>query len=254
MVIRSKDNDKFKLVKSLLKTKFRNKEDKYIAEGLRTVQLAIEYNADVEFIFVSESFSLSDDMKEFNENVKVYVLADSLFEQIITTENSQGIIAILKKNNMTLKDFNNKKYKRIVILDRVQDPGNMGTIIRTADACGYDLVVLTKGCVDVYNPKVVRSTMGSIFYMDIFSGESDEILEVLKSNDIEIISSYLKTDNDFEKVSYSEKTALVVGNEANGIDDFWIENSDILVKINMYGKAESFNVAISSALLMYRIR
>lgn len=255
--IKSKDNEKYKLAKSLLKSKFRNKEKKYLAEGLRTVELAVEYGAEIESVFLSESFlkdSINlDFISKLEERTRVYSISNELFKNIAGTENSQGITSVIKMKEINLTDFNEEIHKKIIILDRLQDPGNLGTIIRTSDAAGFDMIIMTKGCVDVYNPKVVRSAMGSMFYMDIVNGTQEEILEKMKENNVQIISSFLRTDNFFNEISYNEKCALVVGNEANGICEFWIDNSDLLVKIPMVGKAESLNVAISAALLMYQI-
>jgi TrmH family RNA methyltransferase len=130
----------------------------------------------------------------------------------------------------------------------------MGTIIRTADAAGVDAIIALKGTVDIYNPKVVRSTMGSIFDMNIINASQEEAIEILKSKNFEIVSSYLNTDNFYDKIEYNNKVALVIGNEANGVNDDLIKNSDTLVKIPIYGKAESLNAAISSAILMYEIK
>lgn len=255
--IKSKDNDRYKLAKSLLKGKFRNKEKKYLAEGLRTIELALQYNASIDCVFVNEDFSKEETNKKILESLDrsntCFILSNDLFDKISRTENTQGIIAVINMSKLSIDDFDREKHKKIIILDRVQDPGNLGTIIRTADAAGFDMIIMTKGCVDVYNPKVVRSAMGSMFYMDIVSSDDEDILKILKENKVEIISSYLNTDNYFNEIKYSDRSALVVGNEANGISDFWIDNSDILVKIPMIGKAESLNVAISAALLMYQI-
>lgn len=255
--IKSKDNDRYKLAKSLLKGKFRNKEKKYLAEGLRTIELALQYNASIDCVFVNEDFSKEETNKKTLESLDrsntCFILSNDLFDKISSTENTQGIIAVINMSKLSIDDFDREKHKKIIILDRVQDPGNLGTIIRTADAAGFDMIIMTKGCVDVYNPKVVRSAMGSMFYMDIVSSDDEDILKILKENKVEIISSYLNTDNYFNEIKYSDRSALVVGNEANGISDFWIDNSDILVKIPMIGKAESLNVAISAALLMYQI-
>ncbi len=255
--IKSKDNDRYKLAKSLLKGKFRNKEKKYLAEGLRTIELALQYNASIDCVFVNEDFSKEETNKKILESLDrsntCFILSNDLFDKISSTENTQGIIAVINMSKLSIDDFDREKHKKIIILDRVQDPGNLGTIIRTADAAGFDMIIMTKGCVDVYNPKVVRSAMGSMFYMDIVSSDDEDILKILKENKVEIISSYLNTDNYFNEIKYSDRSVLVVGNEANGISDFWIDNSDILVKIPMIGKAESLNVAISAALLMYQI-
>ena len=148
----------------------------------------------------------------------------------------------------------NDSHKFVLILDRIQDPGNMGTIIRTADAAGVDAIINLKGCVDIYNPKVIRSTMGSIFDMNIIQATQDDALRVLKDNNFEIVSSYLNTDNYYNTVDYTNKVALVIGNEANGVNDELISKSHTLVKIPIYGNAESLNAAISSAILMYEIK
>ncbi len=129
-----------------------------------------------------------------------------------------------------------------MILDRIQDPGNMGTIIRTADSAGVDAIIALKGCVDIYNPKVIRSTMGSIFDVNIIDASQDETVDMLKSLDFNIVSSYLNTENFYDKIDYGSKVALVIGNEANGINEELVSKSDILVKIPIYGKAESLNL------------
>lgn len=255
--IKSKDNEKIKLVKSLHKAKYRNREKKFFSEGLRSVELAIEHNADIVFSIISESFFQDVKNKAFidtlDSRTNVFIVSDSLFDSICTTENTQGILAVFDIDDMSVNIFNGEIHKKIILLDRVQDPGNVGTIIRTADAAGFDLVVLTKGCVDIFNPKVVRSTMGSLFYMDVIVDDENDILEKLRNSNVQIVSSSLDANSYFDEVSYDESVALVVGNEANGVNQFWYDNSDILVKVPMFGKAESLNVAISSAILMYKI-
>lgn len=259
MIINSKDNEKIKYTKSLLKSKNRNKEKKFIIEGYRIITLAIDCDAKLEYVFINEDFENKKEHIELleilkNKNIKVYKTTNKLFESFIDTENTQGIIGVVKFSINTLENNFKKENKFVLVLDRIQDPGNMGTIIRTADACGVDLIIALKGCVDIYNPKVIRSTMGSIFDMNIVYENQYEAINFLKNNGFSIVSSYLDTDNYYNNISYNEKTALVIGNEANGINDDIILNSDTLVKIPIYGKAESLNAAISSAILMYEIK
>lgn len=252
--ITSKNNDKYKLIKSLGMSKYRNREKLYLAEGLRTVELALEFGKVPKFIAVNETFlNKNPNMIDELKDTEVFVFPDDLFEKVISTENSQGIIAVMKMDNRKFEDFSGKNIRNILVVDRVQDPGNMGTIIRTADAFGIDLLIVVNGSVDVYNPKVVRSAMGSLFYMDFIYADEKEAFEFLKKEGFILVSSSLEAKTFFDKVDYPEKTALVVGNEANGISDFWIKNSDRLVKIPMFGKAESLNVSISAAILMYEI-
>lgn len=259
IMITSKDNEKIKYTKSLLKSKNRMKESKFIIEGYRILTLALECNADIDYVFINEDFEMKNEhlkllrMLENNE-VKVYKTTNKNFKELVDTENTQGIIGVINFKEKNIEQSINSSQKFVLVLDRIQDPGNMGTIIRTADAAGVDAIIVLKGCVDIYNPKVIRSTMGSIFDMNIIQCTQEEAIENLKANSFSIVSSYLDTDNFYNTVDYNNKVALVIGNEANGINDELISKSDILVKIPIYGKAESLNAAISSAILMYEIK
>lgn len=258
-IIKSKDNDKIKYTKSLLKTKGRNKEKKFIIEGYRILTLALECDAKLEYVFINEDFEKKQEHKKLLEelegkNIKIYKTSNKIFLDMVDTENTQGILAVLGYKERDLVNNINQNDKFVLILDRIQDPGNMGTIIRTADSAGVDAIILLKGCVDIYNPKVIRSTMGSIFDMNIIQTTQDEAVNFLKSNNFDIVSSYLQTENYYNETTYDGKIALVIGNEANGINDELITKSDKLIKIPIYGKAESLNAAISAAILMYEIK
>ena len=188
------------------------------------------------------------------KNIKIFKTTNKIFNELIDTENTQGILAVLRYKERDLVNNINQDDKFVLILDRIQDPGNMGTIIRTADSAGVDAIILLKGCVDIYNPKVIRSTMGSIFDMNIIQTTQDEAVDFLKANNFDIVSSYLHTESYYNETTYDGKIALVIGNEANGINDELISKSDKLVKIPIYGNAESLNAAISAAILMYEIK
>ena len=257
--ISSKENEKIKNTKSLLKSKNRHEENKYIIEGYRIITQAIDCDADIDYVVFNYDF---ENKKEFintmdilkSKNIPIYKTTNKLFKDLVDTENTQGILAVVKAEKSNLKDIIKDETKFVVILDRIQDPGNMGTIIRTADASGVDLIITLKGSVDIYNPKVIRSTMGSIFNMKTISLDEEETIKILKDNEFNIVSSFLDTDNYYNNVDYGSKVALVIGNEANGISDKIINKSDILVKIPIYGSAESLNAAISAGILMYEIK
>lgn len=257
--ISSKDNERIKYTKSLLKSKNRQKESKYIIEGYRILTLAIECNANLEYVFINENFEEKQEHKKFlstleSKNIKVFKTTNKIFKDLIDTENTQGILGVVRFKEKKIEHNIKQEDKFVLILDRIQDPGNMGTIIRTADAAGVDAIIALKGCVDIYNPKVIRSTMGSIFDMNVIHATQEEALRILKLKKFDIVSSYLDTNNYYNTVEYNYKTALVIGNEANGINEELVSKSDVLVKIPIYGKAESLNAAISSAILMYEIK
>ncbi|MEG1311023.1 MAG: RNA methyltransferase [Romboutsia sp.] len=259
IMITAKENEKVKYTKSLLKSKYRNKESKFVIEGFRIVTLAIECNADLDYIFINEDFENKDEHIKFlgilnKKNIKIYKTTNKIFNELVDTESTQGILGVVKFKSKDIETSLNDENRFVLILDRIQDPGNMGTIIRTADAVGVDAIIALKGCVDIYNPKVIRSTMGSIFDMNVIYANQDEAIRILKLKNFDIVSSYLNTDNFYNNIEYNHKVALVIGNEANGINDELVSKSDVLVKIPIYGKAESLNAAISSAILMYEIK
>ncbi len=259
MEIKSKDNEKFKYLKTLLKKKNRMREKKYMVEGYRIIKQAMETDEKLYMAVFCESFEKNEFCESVLEELeskgtRVYKLSQKLFDEISDTQNSQGIIAVAHMKNIEMEEQIEKGARFMLVLDRIQDPGNMGTIIRTADAAGVEAVVLLKGCVDVYNPKVLRSTMGSIFTMPILSvDDSDSAIDVLKAEGFALASSILETDYYYDEISYPQKIALVIGNEANGIDQSIIQKSDIKVKIPIYGNAESLNAGIAAGILMYKI-
>ncbi|SHE83108.1 TrmH family RNA methyltransferase [Clostridium fallax] len=247
--IESKDNNYFKEIKKLKERKHRKKEKKYIVEGIRFVEEAIKSSSNIESIVISSSAE-EKVLEYFNEDLKkqnCYILNDVLFNQLADTESPQGILAIVK-----MKEFNsNLNGKFFVLADRVQDPGNMGTIIRTSHAAGVDGIIITKGTVDVYNDKTLRSTMGSIFYIDIIEDNDLTLIEKLKKEDFKLVVSSLQGQKNFFEENLKGKIIIAVGNEGNGISNEVESLADILVKIPMPGNAESLNVSVASSIMIY---
>lgn len=249
ILIESKDNNYFKTLKKLKEKRHRVKEGKFLVEGLRIVEEAIKAKAEIEAVVVSrdEEDKFTDILDMIREKCKVVVLSESLFKELGSTENPQGIIAVVsipKKEKGLKGDF-------YILLDRIQDPGNLGTIIRTAHAAGADGILLRKGTVDVYNDKSIRSTMGSIFYIPVFEDIDDESLLHYKEEGYKIVVSSLAAENNFFEVNLKEKVIIVVGNEANGVAKEVEDLSDIRVKIPMPGNAESLNAAIAASVMIY---
>ena len=146
---------------------------------------------------------------------------------------------------------NYEKAPFLMILEDLQDPGNMGTILRTAEGAGVTGIILSKNCVDLYNPKVIRSTMGSIYRMPVMQADLLEILPVLKENKIQTYAAHLKGKNWYHEEDYTEGTAFLIGNEGNGLSDELSDSADCLIKIPMEGKVESLNAAMAAGILMY---
>ncbi|MBU0629410.1 MAG: RNA methyltransferase [Candidatus Margulisbacteria bacterium] len=234
-----------KLIKNLLETrKARRKEKLFVVEGVRMVE---EAGARVKTFFYSENLPI---VKKLEEQMSVgYKVSKKQLAEISQVETPQGIVAIVREQEYTLDQIDTKGV--IVYCLGVQDPGNLGTIIRTADAFGASGVILSKGTVDLYNPKVVRATMGSLFHLPIVIVENDEeTIAQLKQKNVKIIATDLKAEKIATDGDYRGGVAFLVGNEGSGLLPGIVAQGEA-VKIPMPGNAESLNVAVSTAILLY---
>lgn len=257
-VIGSKENKKYKLIKSLASKKARDKSRLFVVEGRRITEEALLYaRSYIEFVFVSISFVRENNnfVKSIDESgISVYTIKDNLLKQASNTVTPQGVGAVVKMSEAR-SGFDNDKF--VIVLDGVSEPGNLGTIIRTAEAAGIDRVYLMSGCADVYNPKVVRSTMGSMFRVPFESGCNIDSIDSLKSQGFSIVASSLGESMDIGEYIKTErpgKRALVIGSEAFGVSDAVLKHSDARVHIPMCGKVESLNAAVAAGILMYMLK
>ncbi|WP_425448189.1 23S rRNA (guanosine(2251)-2'-O)-methyltransferase RlmB [Dethiothermospora halolimnae] len=255
--ITSSSNKTIKLVKSLHRKRNRWKEEKYFIEGVRAVEETLDKGKNIDFIIFSDGLCEVNGGEDLLTRMEkkghtIYHTTDKILGEISDTQKPQGIICVLNMENRSLDSVLKKKDNFLILLDNLQDPGNLGTIIRTADAMGANGVVVTKGCVDIYNPKVIRSTMGSVFHVPIIMADSiDYVINVLRNNNITIIAAGLETTRFCYDEDFSKDFALIIGNEASGITDNVMKMCDSVVKIPMSGDAESLNAAIASAIIMY---
>ena len=232
-IITSAQNNIFKHIAKLNDAKYRNKFGEFVLEGERLVCDAENLGADISFVVIKDGYD-----GKIPQCEKIYTFDEKLFSQMKNTVNSQGILAVAKIERNKTADFSTAR--TVVYLDGVSDPGNMGTIIRTCDAAGVDAVVISKTCVDVFNPKVVRSTMASIFNVNLIF--DDNCLEKLKNDGFCLIGTYLGA-----KKSIFE----IIGNEANGISEKVLDMCTENVIIPMVGGCESLNAAVSCSVCVY---
>lgn len=250
--INSKENSIIKEVKKLNIKKYRMENKRFLIEGNRFVEEALKSEFDIPYIFVSESSieKIEENSNLAKSNTEIYLLNDKLMKYICNTQTPQGIAAVIDMNEEIDLDTSEGVY---ILVDRIQDPGNMGTIIRTAHAIGAKGVILTKGSVDVYNDKTLRSTMGSIFKVPVIHDDNGSVVDNLRKNGYELIVSTLSASESFFDVDLTGKILLAVGNEGNGICKEIIDLADKNVKIPMSGDAESLNVAVAAAVMMYEV-
>lgn len=247
--INSLDNSTIKRIKKLKQRKYREEEKKFLAEGRKF----LDFDYQPELIILKENFEEIENINQKLEkfNCRKLVVNDKIFKELTSQENSQGVILVYP---YCTSDINSLQ-KNIVILDKVQDPGNLGTIIRVADAAGFKDILLTKGSVDCYNEKCVRSSMGSIFNMNIIYMEEVALLKYLKENNYKLqITTLEKNSIEYTQMILADKNAIVFGSEGNGVSKEFLNSADECVIIPIYGSAESLNVALASGIILYKVK
>ena len=252
-VISSKDNELVKHIKKLKDKKYRDENNEYIIEGVKLIEEAVKEDAKIKKIIVCEDTTRTYEiptqvMLEIAKYECIYV-TDKIFNTITQVTNPQGIMAIIEKNveNQEI-DYTQDI---IVVLDDVQDPGNLGTILRTVDSIGLNQIIVSKGTADAFNSKVVRSTMGAIFRINIIEVENlQETIKSIKKHHFKLMVTSLQTDNSIYDIEFRKKI-IVIGNESNGVSQEIQDMADEKAKIPMIGKTESLNASVAAGIVMY---
>lgn len=244
-MITSVQNEKIKQLRKLHKRKDRTQTGQFLVEGIHLVEEAWKSEWDIAEIIATPEV----DIPSWCANFELTEVSEQVFSQLAQTKTPQGIIAVI---NMKQAVEINGDY--ILLIDQVQDPGNLGTIIRTADAAGFSGVVLGNGTVDLFNDKVVRATQGSIFHIPIVQRDLIEEVGHLKDAGFEIWATALQDSVLYKEAVVKDKIAIIVGNEGAGVDPQLQTAADVIVKIPIYGQAESLNVSIAAAILMYHVK
>lgn len=249
-------NPLIKEVRTLKNKDSREERSLYFIEGTRFVEEALKENVNIKYIVASDTFLSNTGSSGLLERINgaslsSYEIPDSLFSSISDTKTPQGILAVLPMERKQLKDAVIKG-GLLVILDTIKDPGNMGTIIRTADAAGCSGIIIPDGCVDVYNPKVLRSTMGSVFHVPIYhSSTITEAMNIARENGFLLCASHLEGSVSIYETDLSGQVALVIGSEAEGIGKQTAKDSDLLIRIPMEGRAESLNASVAAGIIIF---
>ncbi len=243
----------------LLKKKQRMETGKCLVEGVRLCQEALLSGWEIEAAFVTARFAESDHWTNFEDTfrhrkIPWRELAEAHFNRLCDTDTPQGIVMVLKIPLENLQRPNYRRAKFVLLLESVRDPGNLGTLIRTADWYGVSAIVLSNDCVDTFNPKVLRSSMGSVFHLPVFTCE-DLAAEIgaLKENHFWIVAASVNGKKTLQSTHFKRPVALVLGNEAYGISPAIQQHADMTVKIWKYGQAESLNVSIAGGVFLHHI-
>ena len=253
MVITSKDNESIKAIRKLKEKKYRDISNEYIIEGIKLLQEAIQEKAKIKTIVVCDDCKTTggipnDILYEIAKYNCIYV-NEKVFNLITDVSNPQGILAVIEKNSSESEiDY---KEDLIVVLDNIQDPGNLGTILRTLDSIGLKQIILSKESADGYSPKVVRSTMGAIFRVKIIESDNlEKTIKEIKKHKFKVYATSLENSKSIYEVDYT-KSAIIIGNEANGVSKTLLDIADERIKIPMLGKTESLNASVATGIVLY---
>lgn len=258
IMITAKSNSQMKYISQLLKKKSAREEDRvFVCEGKKMFFEVLRQAPELlvkAYWSVRGLASLEAEEAELLNACPYEEVADDVLDSVAETVTPQGVLAIVRMPVRTIDEMIDSG-KGLLLLETLQDPGNLGTILRTAEAAGIGGVILSSDSVDAYGPKVVRATMGAIFRVPFLYAEHfTEVLSILKLRGIRLYAAHLKGSVPYDEPDYAGRYAIMIGNEGNGLTDEATELADVRVRIPMEGKAESLNAAVAAAILMYQAR
>lgn len=268
-----------RLIQLQNKAKLRDEEGVFVLEGKKVFDELRKYRPEfLVMTYLSESFykQITETEPEYLDGISYEILADNVFKEAAETVTPQGILAIVKQPKYELEELLESSVRerknggrtesdsdsecadaplRFIFLENLRDPGNLGTILRTAEGAGMTAVVLSKGSVDIFNPKVIRSTMGSVFRVPfLYVEDTLATMKLLQKHGVKLYAAYLSGSEEYDKIPYANRCAILIGNEANGLLPETAEAADVRVRIPMAGELESLNAAVAAAILMYHSR
>lgn len=255
-MITSTHNPVVKSLKSILRRQGKEDEKYFLAESIKIVKEALDSGADIRGIFFTQHF-LSHQKESHllklckEKNIPCEEISVPVFQGISMLEHSDGILAQAVKKKYDFSDVEKKKDSVIVVLEHIQDPGNVGTMLRLCDAFGASAVFLGKGCASLYNPKVIRASMGAFFHLPSVTGDAPTFLKWLRENKYKIILSDARGGKAIYETQFSGRCAFAFGNESKGLSSWFYNHADIIACIPQHGKLNSINVALACALFLY---
>lgn len=252
-MITSSSNPKMKYIMQLnKKSKTRYEQRVFVVEGIKMCMEAPREQ--IQEMYVSESFLTDRDNEELIKDYVYEVVSDDVFSKISDTKTPQGILCLVKMMEYTLEDLLGQP-PHLLILESIQDPGNLGTMIRTGEGAGITGVVMNRTTVDIFHPKTIRSTMGSLFRVPFYiTGNLEETINELKESGIALYAAHLDGEMAYDEPDYTTPCGFLIGNEGNGLSRETAAMADAYIRIPMEGKVESLNAAVASALLMYEVK
>lgn len=254
-IITGLQNPRIKNIRKLsAKSGERKKQNRFVIEGARELSLALEGNYRIDSVFVCpELFAKTDYpkvLKSINPEI-IFEVSSSVFEKIAYREKSDGIIVLAYPKNHSLDTLKLPENPFVIVSEAIEKPGNLGAILRTADAAKADAIIVCDPLTDIYNSNVIRSSVGCVFTVPIAVSDNREAFAFLRKNNIQILAAELSAAQWYQDTDFTKASAIIMGTEAEGLSDFWIRNADARIKIPMRGKIDSLNVSVSTAVITF---
>jgi TrmH family RNA methyltransferase len=253
--ITSTQNPKVKSLLALEKPRERRKQGLFVIEGKKEIGMALDAGYKIGNLFFCDEIIQASELESLGASDKLLVpVSKEVFDKIAVRENSGGVLAVAEQKAHRLEQLKISPNPLILILEGVEKPGNLGAILRTADAAGVDAVIICDPQTDFYNPNVIRSSIGCIFTKQLASATSAETIEWLKQKNIKIYCTYLQASKPYHTIDYMKPSAIVMGTESTGLSEIWIKNADANIIIPMQGKIDSMNVSTAAAVVVFEAK
>ncbi|MEQ8359496.1 MAG: RNA methyltransferase [Cytophagales bacterium] len=251
-MLTSTHNPRIKNLLALEKPRVRRETGLFIIEGIKELSLAIEAQYELTNVFYCPAIISQNAFESLDLPESILVpVSEAVFEKIAYRKTTGGVVAIAKQRNHRLANIFLSDNPLVLVLESVEKPGNLGALLRTADAAKLDAVIICDPQTDFYNANVVRSSVGCLFTTQLAAATSEETIEWLRNNKIEIYCTYLEGSVRYDRVDFKQPSAIVMGTESTGLSDLWINSSDQNIKIPMRGKIDSMNVSVAAAVTVF---
>lgn len=229
----------------------RRKQGVFVVEGIRELQHCLEAGFNINSIFFCPELTDANPLPQLSENIATYEVSPEVYEKMAYRGTTEGVIAIVQARQLRLRDLQLKKQPLLMVLESVEKPGNLGAILRSADAAGADAVIVCDPLTDLYNPNLIRSSIGAIFSVPCVACSSDDCINYLKLNNIKILTAQLQDSKLYYDTDMTCGTAIIMGTESTGLTEVWRQAADAHIRIPMLGQLDSLNVSVSAAILLY---
>ena len=250
--ISSSDNKEIKhLIKLVNKPRLRKESKSFVVEGKRELEMAYSNGHLIKKIYCNPNIINPKTVKS-QYDTEIIEVNNDIYSKISFRSSTEGMVAIVFQKDKNFK-LDDDKINLALVLDGIEKPGNIGAILRSCDSANVDLIILNNEKCDLYNPNLIRSSLGTIFSLKILSMKADDTLDFLKDNKFKIYATSLSSKNSIDKIKFDNSSAIVLGSESSGISKFWLDKSDELIKIPMLGLVDSLNVSVSAAITIYEV-